>query len=393
MKRSCSLFLVVSLVFSLFAMVQAGAASFESGKEYKIVNKKSGKVLEVEGSSMNDDGNVVQRTWQNTANQKWKVVSSDDGYYQIVNVNSGKLLYIQNKSKADGGNVVQMRERSSQAHEWKIEDKGSFVSLTNKNSKRALAVANASSNEGANVVQWTFNGADEQLWSILLADAAGGGDNGGGDNGGGDNGGGDNGGGGSGETITVNSTIIVEAGQTFDGQGKRYVANADTLGDGSQDEGQKPVFRLEDGATLKNIVLGAPAADGVHTYGDVLVENVVWEDIGEDALTIKEEGTVTIRGGSAKNGDDKVFQVNAASTFNIYNFNADNAGKMIRQNGGTDFKVSVYIDGCTITNMDEAIFRTDSDSSEVTMVNTRYSNVGDKWIGVEHMTERNNVEF
>jgi LacI family repressor for deo operon, udp, cdd, tsx, nupC, and nupG len=46
-------------------------------------------------------------------------------------------------------------------------------------------------------------------------------------------------------------------------------------------------------------------------------------------------------------------------------------------------------------NMDEAIFRTDSDVSEVTMVNTRYSNVGQKWIGVQHITEYNilKIEF
>ncbi|UOQ50484.1 pectate lyase [Gracilibacillus caseinilyticus] len=195
------------------------------------------------------------------------------------------------------------------------------------------------------------------------------------------------------DTITVDQTIVVEAGDTFDGGGKRYVANPDTLGDGSQSESQDPVFRLEDGATLKNVVIGDPAADGVHTYGDALVQNVVWEDIGEDALTIKDDGHVTIRGGSAQNGDDKMFQVNAPSTFEILNFTADNAGKMIRQNGGTTFKTSIIIDGSVITNMDEAIFRTDSSSSEVTMTNTRYSDVGEKWYNVDNVSESDNYEY
>ncbi|WP_307338437.1 pectate lyase [Metabacillus malikii] len=195
------------------------------------------------------------------------------------------------------------------------------------------------------------------------------------------------------ETITVNSTIIVPAGETFDGKGKRYVANPKTLGDGSQAEGQKPVFRLENGATLKNVVLGAPAADGVHTYGNAVVENVVWEDIGEDALTIKSQGRVVIRGGSAQHGSDKMFQVNAPATFEIYHFTARNAGKMIRQLGGSTFKTSIYIDGCVITGMKEAIFRTDSTTSEVNMVNTRYSNVGSKWYNVRNVSESNNVKF
>lgn len=199
---------------------------------------------------------------------------------------------------------------------------------------------------------------------------------------GGDSGGGSSGGGNSGGSTTVGNggvvsqTIVVKSGETFDGGGKRFIADRNTLGDGSQDEGQKPVFKLEDGARLRNVVLGAPAADGIHTYGNVTLENIVWEDIGEDALTIKKSGTVVLNGGSAKDGSDKVFQINAASTFRVSNFKATNAGKFIRQNGGTTFKVDVFIDRCDISKMKEAIFRTDSSSSTVTMTNTRYSDIG-----------------
>ena len=187
--------------------------------------------------------------------------------------------------------------------------------------------------------------------------------------------------GGSGTMIgnggTVNATIVVRSGMTFDGGNKRYTAGA-ALGDGSQDEGQLPVFKLEDGAKITNVVLGSPAADGIHTYGDVTLQNIVWEDIGEDALTIKESGTVVLDGGSATNGEDKVFQVNAASTFRISNFKASNAGKFMRQNGGTTFKIEVFIDKCDISNMDEAIVRVDEKAtqSRVTMTNSRYSKIG-----------------
>jgi hypothetical protein len=195
---------------------------------------------------------------------------------------------------------------------------------------------------------------------------------------------------------TVSATIVVKNGQTYDGQCRRYRADADKLGDGSQDEGQKPVFIVEGGGKLINVVLGAPAADGIHTEGNVTLENITWEDIGEDALTIKESGTVILNGGSAKNGEDKVFQINAASTFRISNFKASNAGKFIRQNGGSDFKAQVFIDKCDISNMDEAIFRTDSSSSTVSMTNTRYHNIGDSlFIGVSagNITQSNNTAY
>jgi len=190
----------------------------------------------------------------------------------------------------------------------------------------------------------------------------------------------------------VHKTITVGKGQTYDGKGKRLIAGPE-LGDGSQREDQKPIFKVEDGATLKNVVLGAPAADGVHTYGNASINNVVWEDVGEDALTVKSEGSVTINGGSARLAADKIFQINKASTFTVKNFTADQGGKFIRQLGGSTFKAVVNIDNCTITNMKEAIFRTDSSTSSVTMTNTRYSKVGKKWIGVKHITERNNHEF
>ena len=190
----------------------------------------------------------------------------------------------------------------------------------------------------------------------------------------------------------VHQTIVVEKGKTYDGKGQRFTAGPE-LGDGSQKEGQKPIFKVEDGATLKNVVLGAPAADGVHTYGNASINNVVWEDVGEDALTVKQKGNVTINGGSARLASDKIFQINKAGTFAVKNFTADQGGKFIRQLGGSTFKTSVIIDNCTITNMKEAIFRTDSSTSTVTMTNTRYSNVGKKWIGVKHVTEKNNQEF
>ncbi len=193
----------------------------------------------------------------------------------------------------------------------------------------------------------------------------------------------------------VNATIVVHAGEIYDGGGKTFTAG-NALGDGSQSEDQLPVFRLEDGAQIRNVTLGSPAADGIHCYGDVTLTNIHWQDIGEDALTIKESGTVTLDGGSAQNGDDKVFQINAASTFIVRNFTARNAGKFIRQNGDTTFRVDVVIEDCDISQMDECIFRTDSSSSTVTMRDTRYSDLGDGlFVGVNqnNITVSNNTEY
>jgi pectate lyase C len=194
-------------------------------------------------------------------------------------------------------------------------------------------------------------------------------------------------------TVTVHATILV-SGTTFNGNCTRYVAGPE-LGDGSQSESQKPVFKVVNG-TLRNVVLGAPAADGIHTEGNVTLTNVHWQDVGEDALTVKKSGTVTIDGGTAFNADDKVFQINAASTFTVRNFLARNGGKFIRQNGGTTFKVSMFIDRCDISVMGEAIARTDSSTTTVRMTNTRYSRIGRQlFIGFAsgNVSQSGNVQY
>lgn len=332
-----------------------------------MINRNSGKALEIFDYLHDNGGNAVQWTDLNGDNQYWRFVSVGSGYYSLINANSGRALEVFDWSTADGGNVVQWQNyRNNYNQHWRIVDIDGHVQLINRHSGKALEVYNHSTVDGANVVQWTSTGNPNQQWRLDKISPNG--------------------------TTTVNSTIIVPAGQVYDGQGRRFVAGS-ALGDGSQDENQSPVFRLEHGATLKNVVIGAPAADGIHTYGDAYIANVVWEDIGEDALTVKSSGTVTVNGGAAYNGEDKVFQANAASRLNIYNFVASNAGKLIRQNGGTTFKVEVYIDSSDISNMKESIFRTDSSTSSVSMTNTIYSNIGQKWYNVKNVYESNNTEY
>lgn len=68
----------------------------------------------------------------------------------------------------------------------------------------------------------------------------------------------------------VHQTIVVEKGKTYDGKGQRFTAGPE-LGDGSQKEGQKPIFKVENGATLKNVVLGAPVALMAFTLMETLL--------------------------------------------------------------------------------------------------------------------------
>jgi pectate lyase C len=180
------------------------------------------------------------------------------------------------------------------------------------------------------------------------------------------------------ETV-VHETIRVTSG-TFDGGCRRFTAGSE-LGSGDQDEGQDPVFRVENGATLKNVVIGNNGADGIHVYNGGTIDNVIWMNVGEDALTVKTAGTVNIRNIEGFNADDKFFQINAASTVNVSNCIIQNAGKALRQNGGTTFRINVTFDRCDLNTMDEGIFRTDSSTSTVRFTNSRIHDTGTTCIG------------
>eukprot|EP00121_Abeoforma_whisleri_P014835 Awhi_evm1s13680 len=131
--------------------------------------------------------------------------------------------------------------------------------------------------------------------------------------------------------IDISKTIVVERNQVFDGKGQTYRGKG--LGNGNQDEDQKPLFFLKEGATLKNLIITAPAADGVHIEGkNILVENVIWEDVGEDALSSKsnKDVSVTIRNCEAYKAEDKVFQFNQRATLVLENFKGKQFGRLIR---------------------------------------------------------------
>ncbi|GAA2414069.1 pectate lyase [Streptomyces glaucosporus] len=149
----------------------------------------------------------------------------------------------------------------------------------------------------------------------------------------------------------VSSTIEVSG--TRDGGMKRFYGSGELGGDG-QDEGQDPIFVLKDGAVLKNVIIGAPAADGVHCLGSCTLENVWWEDVGEDAATFKgtsSSAKYTVTGGGARKADDKVLQFNGAGTLTVKNFAVSDFGKLVRACGNCkkQYTRHVVIDGVTVT--------------------------------------------
>jgi hypothetical protein len=106
-------------------------------------------------------------------------------------------------------------------------------------------------------------------------------------------------------------------------------------GDG---EGQVTVFEVEDGVTVKNLIVagGKPAGNGIVCKGNCTLDHVYWEDICEDAATNSKDGaTMTLDHVIALHASDKVFQHNAkaGSKTVIRNSYISDFGKLWRSCG------------------------------------------------------------
>ena len=154
-------------------------------------------------------------------------------------------------------------------------------------------------------------------------------------------------------TPTGNAPVdngTIEVTGTFDGGMRRYCC----IGDGGQGESQDPVFELANGATIQNVILGAPAGDGIHCEGSCTIRNVWWEDVGEDAATFRGGSNYYVIGGGARRASDKVFQHNGSGTVHISGFYAEDIGKLYRACGNcsTSYQRHVVMDNVTVRDAD-----------------------------------------
>ncbi|MGW0390509.1 pectate lyase [Streptomyces sp. NPDC003042] len=148
-------------------------------------------------------------------------------------------------------------------------------------------------------------------------------------------------------------SATIEVSGTRDGGMKRFYGSG-ALGDGGQEENQKPLFKLQDGAVLKNVVLGTQAADGIHCMGSCTLQNVWWEDVGEDAATFKgtsSSAVYTVYGGGARKAADKVFQFNGAGKLVVTKFQVADSGKLVRSCGNcsTQYQRTIIVNDVDIT--------------------------------------------
>ncbi|GAA2250139.1 alpha-N-arabinofuranosidase [Streptomyces ruber] len=171
-RRLLAVLAPLLLVAAFLGAQPAGAATVDPNAWYVLVNRNSGKALDVYNMATDDGARTTQWTRNDQNQQQWQFVDSGDGYYRIKSRHSGKVLDVYNWSTANGGSIVQWSDLNAANQQWRLADSSDgYVRIVSRHSNKALEVQGGSTADNANIVQYDDWGGTNQQWQLVRVGA------------------------------------------------------------------------------------------------------------------------------------------------------------------------------------------------------------------------------
>jgi non-reducing end alpha-L-arabinofuranosidase len=146
-------------------IVAAGYTTGGGATFFRVANRNSGKVLDVQQPNTSAGANVGQFTANGQPWQDWQFIDAGGGFFTIVSRNSGMCLDVTGRSTAEAANIEQWTCNGGTNQQWQWRASGSFFQLVARHSGKCADVAGSSTADGANVEQRTCTTANNFLWS------------------------------------------------------------------------------------------------------------------------------------------------------------------------------------------------------------------------------------
>ncbi|KJY36980.1 non-reducing end alpha-L-arabinofuranosidase family hydrolase [Streptomyces katrae] len=168
-RRLLALLAPLLLLAAFLGAQPAGAApAVDPDASYVLVNRNSGKALDVYNLATGDGARITQWTRNDQNQQQWRFTDSGGGYYRITSRHSGKVLDVRDGSTANGAPVVQWTDVNGTNQQWRLADSpDGYVRLIARHSGKALEVQGGSTADNANVVQYDDWGGANQQWQLV----------------------------------------------------------------------------------------------------------------------------------------------------------------------------------------------------------------------------------
>lgn len=134
---------------------------------YRIVNRKSGKGLDIGGHNTGNDAFVTQYDSYGQPNQIFQLSSSGTGTYRLRPIHAYTSLTIEKGKQDDGAELRTWTDTDSPAQQWLIEPQGEgWYKIRSKNSNKLMSVQNQSGDNAAKIVQMPDSGSPDQQWKF-----------------------------------------------------------------------------------------------------------------------------------------------------------------------------------------------------------------------------------
>ncbi|MFE6939332.1 family 43 glycosylhydrolase [Streptomyces chartreusis] len=136
---------------------------------YTLVNRNSGKCLDVDGGGTADGTDIFQWTCNGGTNQKWRVEDLGDDTNRLVNVATGKVMDTAGCSAADGAGIRQWSWLDNRCQRYRLvfTAAGDHVRIVNESTGKVADVADCSTANAADVRQWTWLNNNCQQWRLV----------------------------------------------------------------------------------------------------------------------------------------------------------------------------------------------------------------------------------
>jgi hypothetical protein len=150
----------------------AGAAfalptGLQTGTDYAVVYKHSGKCQDVRGADVAAGTEVIQWPCHGGDNQLLRLQDQGNGYYSLAYKHSGLCTDVYGADTGTGTKVIQWPCHGGDNQLFTLEDRGGgFYSFRYKHSGQCIDVYGAEAADAANVIQWPCHGGANQLFSF-----------------------------------------------------------------------------------------------------------------------------------------------------------------------------------------------------------------------------------
>ncbi|MER5807381.1 non-reducing end alpha-L-arabinofuranosidase family hydrolase [Streptomyces sp. NPDC002033] len=170
-RRTLAVLAPLLLLAAFLGVPPADAATaVDPNASYVLVNRNSGKALDVYNLATGDGARITQWTRNDQNQQQWQFIDSGGGYYRIRSRHSGKVLDVQNRSTANGASIVQWADANGTNQQWRLADSSDgYVRFIARHSSKALEVQGGSTADNANIVQYDDWGGSNQQWQLVKA--------------------------------------------------------------------------------------------------------------------------------------------------------------------------------------------------------------------------------